>query len=213
MNLILMGAPGAGKGTQAEIISEKFKIPAISTGGILRDAIKNGTELGKMAKSYMDSGSLVPDDIVIGTVKEHLSSDTCKNGFILDGFPRSVAQAEALEALNVRIDAVLSIEVADEKIVERMSGRRLCSDCGASFHVKYKPSAVENVCDKCGAPLFIRSDDEEATVKHRLETYHEQTEPLKDFYSKRGLLISVEGQEELADTTKLVSEALAKFEK
>ena len=213
MNLILMGAPGAGKGTQAEIISEKFKIPAISTGGILRDAIKNETELGKMAKSYMDSGSLVPDDIVIGIVKEHLSSDTCKNGFILDGFPRSVAQAEALEAFNVKIDAALTIEVADEKIIERMSGRRICSSCGASFHVKYKPSAVENVCDKCEAPLFIRSDDEAATVKHRLETYHNQTEPLKKFYSERGLLIEVEGQEELSDTTKLVSDALAKFEK
>ncbi len=209
MNLILMGAPGAGKGTQAEIISEKFKIPAISTGDILRGAIKNGTELGKMAKSYIDKGSLVPDDVVIGIIRQYLSSENCRNGFILDGFPRSVAQAEALEAFGVRIDAVLAIEVADEKIVERMSGRRVCPGCGASYHVKYNPPAVQGLCDKCSAQLVTRSDDAAETVSKRLETYHKQTEPLKNFYSKRGLLITVEGQEELSDTSRLVSEALS----
>lgn len=211
MNLILMGAPGAGKGTQAEIISEKFQIPAISTGEILRAAIKAGTELGQTAKSYMDKGGLVPDDVVIGIIKEHLSSDTCKNGFILDGFPRSVAQAEALETLGVKIDVVLAIEVEDEKIVERMSGRRVCPACGASYHVKYNPSANQGVCDKCCAELIIRSDDAADTVRNRLVTYHNQTEPLKAFYAERGLLVTVEGQEEVADTTRLVSEALAKF--
>jgi adenylate kinase len=209
MNLILMGAPGAGKGTQAEIISEKFKIPAISTGDILRGAIKNGTELGKMAKSYIDKGSLVPDDVVIGIIRQYLSSENCRNGFILDGFPRSVAQAEALEAFGVRIDAVLAIEVADEKIVERMSGRRVCPGCGASYHVKYNPPAVSGICDKCSAQLVTRSDDAAETVMKRLDTYHKQTEPLKDFYSKRGLLITVEGQEELSTTSRLVSEALS----
>lgn len=204
-----MGAPGAGKGTQAEIISEKFKIPAISTGDILRGAIKNGTELGKMAKSYIDKGSLVPDDVVIGIIRQYLSSENCRNGFILDGFPRSVAQAEALEAFGVRIDAVLAIEVADEKIVERMSGRRVCPGCGASYHVKYNPPAVQGLCDKCSAQLVTRSDDAAETVSKRLETYHKQTEPLKNFYSKRGLLISVEGQEELSATSRLVSEALS----
>ena len=211
MNLILMGAPGAGKGTQAEIISEKFQIPAISTGEILRAAIKAGTELGQTAKSYMDKGGLVPDDVVIGIIKEHLSSDTCKNGFILDGFPRSVAQAEALETLGVKIDVVLAIEVEDEKIVERMSGRRVCPACGASYHVKYNPPANQGVCDKSCAELIIRSDDAADTVRNRLVTYHNQTEPLKAFYAERGLLVTVEGQEEVADTTRLVSEALAKF--
>ncbi len=211
MNLILMGAPGAGKGTQAEIISEKFQIPAISTGEILRAAIKAGTELGQTAKSYMDNGALVPDDVVIGIIKEHLSSDACKNGFILDGFPRSVAQAEALETFGVKIDAVLAIEVEDEKIVERMGGRRVCPACGASYHVSYNPPEKQGICDKCCAELIIRSDDAAETVRNRLVTYHNQTEPLKAFYAERGLLITVEGQEEVADTTRLVSEALSKF--
>lgn len=211
MNLILMGAPGAGKGTQAEIISEKFKIPTISTGEILRAAIKAGTDLGQKAKSFIDAGGLVPDEVVIGIIKENLSSDACKNGFILDGFPRSVAQAEALETFGVKIDAVLAIEVEDEKIVKRMSGRRVCPACGASYHVSYNPPAKEGVCDKCSSALVIRSDDAAETVRNRLVTYHKQTEPLKDFYAKRGLLITVEGQEELADTTRLVSEALSKF--
>ena len=210
MNLILMGAPGAGKGTQSEKISEKWGIPAISTGDMLRAAIKAGTELGVTAKSYMDEGKLVPDEIVIGIIKEYLTSDACKNGFILDGFPRSIPQAEALDAMGVKIDAVLSIEVADEKIVERMSGRRVCT-CGASYHTVYKPSQKEGICDKCGAELFIRKDDAPETVLNRLHTYHEVTEPLKEFYSKKGLLLTVEGQEEVADTTRLTFEALSRI--
>jgi len=211
MNLILMGAPGAGKGTQSAKISEKYQIPAIATGDILRGAIKEGTELGKAAKSYIDAGQLVPDEVVIGIIKEYLASDVCKNGFILDGFPRSIPQAEALDEMGVQIDVVLSIEVADEKIVERMSGRRVCS-CGASYHVVYNPPKTADVCDKCGAALYVRADDAAETVKNRLATFHEQTEPLKDYYSKKGLLVTVEGQEEVADTTALVYSALAKFE-
>ena len=207
MNLILMGAPGAGKGTQSEKISEKWGIPAISTGDMLRAAIKAGTELGVTAKSFMDEGKLVPDEIVIGIIKEYLTSDACKNGFILDGFPRSIPQAEALDAMGVEISAVLSIEVADEKIVERMNGRRVCT-CGASYHTAYKPSQKEGICDKCGAELFIRKDDAPETVLNRLHTYHEVTEPLKEFYSKKGLLLTVQGQEEVADTTRLTFEAL-----
>ena len=210
MNLILMGAPGAGKGTQSEKISEKWGIPAISTGDMLRAAIKAGTELGVTAKSFMDEGKLVPDEIVIGIIKEYLTSDACKNVFILDGFPRSIPQAEALDAMGVKIDAVLSIEVADEKIVERMSGRRVCA-CGASYHTAYKPSQKEGICDKCGAELFIRKDDAPETVLNRLHTYHEVTEPLKEFYSKKGLLLTVEGQEEVADTTRLTFEALSRI--
>ena len=210
MNLILMGAPGAGKGTQSEKISEKWNIPAVSTGNMLRAAIEAGTELGMTAKSYMDGGNLVPDDVVIGVVKEYLTSDACKNGFILDGFPRTIPQAEALDAMGVRIDAALSIEVADEKIVERMSGRRVCA-CGASYHTVYKPSQTPGICDKCGAELVIRKDDAPETVLNRLETYHNQTEPLKEFYAKKGVLLTVEGQEEVADTTALVFGALAPF--
>ena len=207
MNLILMGAPGAGKGTQAEKISAKWNIPAISTGDILRAAIKEGTELGQTAKSFIDDGKLVPDEIVIGIIKEYLMSDVCRNGFILDGFPRSIPQAEALDGMGVKIDAVLSIEVADSKIVERMSGRRVCT-CGASYHTVYKPSQKPNICDKCGAELYIRKDDAPETVLNRLKTYHTQTEPLKDYYAKKGLLVTVEGQEEVADTTALVYKAL-----
>ena len=210
MNLILMGAPGAGKGTQSEKISEKWGIPAISTGDMLRAAIKAGTELGNTAKSFMDEGKLVPDAIVIGIIKEYLASDVCKNGFILDGFPRSIPQAIALDEMGVRIDEVLSIEVADEKIVERMSGRRVCT-CGASYHTAYKPSQKEGICDKCGAELFIRKDDAPETVLNRLHTYHEVTEPLKEFYSKKGLLLTVQGQEEVADTTRLTFEALSRI--
>ena len=209
MNLILMGAPGAGKGTQSERISTKWNIPAVSTGDMLRAAIREGSELGKTAKGYMDAGQLVPDSVVIGIIKDYLASDTCKNGFILDGFPRSIPQAEALDEMGVRIDKVLNIEVKDEAIVERMSGRRVCSGCGASYHVKYNPSEKENVCDKCGKALFIRDDDAEDTVKKRLDTYHKQTEPLKAFYDKKGLLVNVEGQEQVEDTTALVFEALS----
>ena len=210
MKLILLGAPGAGKGTQAEVICDALKIPAISTGNIIRDALAKGTEMGLKAKSYIDAGQLVPDEVVIGIIKDYLSSDNCKNGFILDGFPRSIPQAEALDAMGVRIDAALSIEVADEKIVERMSGRRVCA-CGASYHTIYKPSQKSGICDKCGAELVIRKDDAPETVLNRLHTYHEQTEPLKDFYAKKGVLLTVEGQEEVADTTALVFKALSSF--
>ena len=211
MNLIIMGAPGAGKGTQSENISAKFNIPAISTGDILRSAIKNGTELGIQAKSYIDAGKLVPDTVVIDIIKEHLATDACKNGFILDGFPRSIPQAEALDAMGVQIDAVLSLEVPDETIVTRMSGRRTCPGCGASYHVLYKPSAKADVCDKCGADLVIRADDKPETVLNRLKTFHDQTEPVKSYYAAKDKLICVVGQEEVADTTKLVFEALNKI--
>ena len=211
MNLILMGAPGAGKGTQSAKISEKYNIPAIATGDILRAAIKAGTELGLAAKSYIDAGKLVPDSVVIGIIKEKIATDECKNGFILDGFPRSIPQAEALDELGVKIDVVLSIEVEDDKIVERMSGRRVCS-CGASYHVVYNPPKTVDVCDKCGAALYVRADDAAETVKNRLATFHAQTEPLKDFYQAKGTLVTVEGQEEVADTTALVFEALRPFE-
>ena len=212
MNLILMGAPGAGKGTQSAKISEKWNIPAVSTGDMLRAAVREGTELGVAAKSCMDAGQLVPDEIVIGIIKDYLSSDKCTNGFILDGFPRSIPQAEALDAMGVKIDAALSIEVADEKIVERMSGRRICSGCGASYHVKYNPPKAENVCDSCLASLYTRDDDAAETVLNRLETFHKTTEPLKDYYAAKGLLICVEGREKVEDTTAAVMSALAKFE-
>jgi adenylate kinase len=208
MNLIIMGAPGAGKGTQAEAISAREGIPALSTGQILRNALKAGTELGLTAKTYMEAGGLVPDEIVIGIVKEYLDSDECAKGFVLDGFPRSAAQAEALDRLGVRIDAVLSINVSDERIVRRMSGRRVC-ECGASYHLDYLPPAVDGICDKCGRKLYIRPDDRPETVMKRLETYHEQTEPVIDFYRRRGLLVEVEGQEKVEDTTELVRRALA----
>ena len=211
MNLILMGAPGAGKGTQSEKISEKWNIPAISTGDMLRAAIREGNELGKIAKAYIDDGNLVPDEVVIGIIKDYLSSDKCKNGFILDGFPRSIPQAEALEKMDVKIDAVLSIEVADDAIISRMGGRRLCSGCGVSYHVEYNPSKIDGVCDKCGKSLYIRDDDAPQTVKKRLETYHEQTEPLKAFYDERGLLLTVQGQDKVEDTTALVFKALDRF--
>ncbi|MBQ3482953.1 MAG: adenylate kinase [Clostridia bacterium] len=210
MNLILMGAPGAGKGTQSERISAKWGIPVIATGDILRAAIKAETELGKRARSYIDAGQLVPDEIVIGIIKESITSDACKNGFILDGFPRSIPQAIALEEMGIRVDAVLFIDVEDEKIVQRMSGRRVCT-CGASYHVDYKPSQKEGVCDKCGAALFVRKDDAPETVLKRLMTYHEQTEPVKAYYAQRGLLVTVQGQEGVDDTTRLTLEALSRF--
>ena len=209
MNLIIMGAPGAGKGTQSERISEKWGIPAISTGAILREAIKQGTELGKQAKVLIDAGNFVPDEVVIGIIKETLSSKACEHGFILDGFPRSISQAEALEAMGVHIDCALSLEIADDVIVERMAGRRLCSGCGASYHIEHKKPVKENICDKCGSSLYIRSDDAAETVKSRLETFHEQTEPLKSFYEERGLLKCVNGEASVDETTELVFEALS----
>ena len=209
MNLILMGAPGAGKGTQSEKISEKWGIPAISTGEILRAAIKAGTELGKRAKVLIEAGQFVPDDVMIAIIKETLSSKACENGFILDGFPRSIPQAEALEAMGVHIDCALSLEIADDVIIERMAGRRMCSKCGTSYHIEHKKPTQENICDKCGSPLYIRTDDAAETVKNRLDIFHEQTEPLKSFYEQRGLLKCVSGEASVDETTALVFEALS----
>lgn len=208
MNLIFLGAPGAGKGTQAEVVSEALNIPQISTGNILREAAKNGTEYGLKAKAAMDAGALVSDDIVIGILKERIAQDDCRNGFILDGFPRTIPQAEALDASGVVIDRVIDIEVPDEKIVTRMSGRRVCEKCGSSYHLLYKKPAVEGVCTNCGGTLVQRKDDHPDTVKDRLRVYHEQTEPLKEYYEKQGKLHIVEGQEEVADTTALTLKAL-----
>ena len=208
MKLILLGAPGAGKGTQAEIICEKLTIPTISTGNIIREAMKNGTEMGIKAKAAVEAGQLVSDDVVIGIIKERLVQDDCKNGFILDGFPRTIPQAEALDNLGVEIDCVLDIDVKDEAIAARLGGRRVCPACGASYHLEYKKPAKEGICNACGAELIQRKDDAPETVLERLAIYHEQTEPLKSYYSKTGKLKSVPGQEEVADTTKLVFEAL-----
>lgn len=208
MKIMFLGAPGAGKGTQAEIASEKFGIPAISTGAIIREAIKTGTPMGVAAKQYTEQGALVPDSVVIGIIKERLEKDDCKGGFILDGFPRTVAQAEALDELGVELDVVVSIEVPDEKIVSRMSGRRVCDKCGASYHIEYKPSKDGETCDNDGCVLTMRKDDSPEVVLSRLQIYHECTEPLKDFYLAKGKLKLVEGQEEVADTTRLTLEAL-----
>ncbi len=208
MKLILLGAPGAGKGTQAEFICGKLSIPTISTGNIIRAALKAGTEMGLKAKEFIDNGQLVPDDVVIGIIKERLNEDDCKNGFILDGFPRTIPQAEALDEMGIEIDKVIDIEVPDEKIVARMSGRRVCPKCGNSYHLIYKQPAKENTCDACGEELVLRKDDHPDTVKERLEVYHSQTEPLKDFYGKKNKLFIVEGQEEVADTSALVLKAL-----
>ena len=208
MKLILLGAPGAGKGTQAEVICNALNIPAISTGNIIREALRLGTEMGLKAKSFMDAGQLVPDDVVIGIIKERLAKDDCANGFILDGFPRTIPQAEALDAMGIIIDKVVDIEVPDEKIAARMSGRRVCKDCGASYHLEYKAPKSEGVCDTCSGELVQRKDDAPETVLDRLAVYHEQTEPLKEFYSKKGILRIVEGQEEIADTSALTLKAL-----
>ena len=207
IKLILLGAPGAGKGTQAEIISKKYALPSISTGNMIREAIAAGAEMGRNAKSFIDSGALVPDEVVIGIIKERLAKPDCGNGFILDGFPRTVPQAQALDDMGVEITDVISIEVPDEKIVERMGGRRVCKSCGASYHVKFNPSENGEFCD-CGELLTIRSDDAPEVVKKRLETYHSQTEPLKGFYEAKGILKLVEGQEKLEDTTALTQAAL-----
>lgn len=208
MNLILLGAPGAGKGTQAEVICKKLSIPAVSTGNIIREALRNQTEMGLKAKSYIDAGQLVPDDVVIGIIKERLAQDDCKNGFILDGFPRTIPQAEALDEMGVVIDKVIDIEVKDEDIVARMSGRRTCPNCGNTYHLLYKKPAKDGVCDACGNELVQRKDDYPETVLERLKVYHEQTEPLKDFYMKKGVLRVVQGQEEVKDTTALTLKAL-----
>jgi len=208
MNLILLGAPGAGKGTQAEIISDHLQIPTISTGNIIREALKSGTEMGVKAKSYMDAGQLVPDEVVIGIIQDRLAEDDCQNGFILDGFPRTIPQAEALDRMGIVIDRVIDIEVADETIARRVSGRRVCLKCGATYHVDYKKPTVDGVCDRCGDTLVQRKDDMPETVQDRLKVYHEQTEPLKDYYAACGKLVIVEGQEEVADTTRLTLAAV-----
>ena len=208
MNLIFLGAPGAGKGTQAEVVSEALNIPQISTGNILREAAKNGTEYGVKAKAAMDSGALVSDDIVIGILKERIAEDDCKKGFILDGFPRTVPQAEALDAMGIKIDKVIEIAVADDTIKQRVSGRRVCEGCGASYHILYKPSKIEGKCDKCGCATIVRKDDQPATVLERLAVYHEKTAPLKNYYEKLGKLVTVEGQEEVSETSKLTLAAV-----
>lgn len=208
MNLILLGAPGAGKGTQAEILSKKLNIPTISTGNILRAAIKNGTQVGLQAKAYMDKGELVPDEVIIGIVKERVSEDDCKGGFILDGVPRTINQAEQLEKEGIKIDTALSIEVDDETIEKRMTGRRTCSSCSATYHVTANPPKKEGVCDICGGELTIRKDDKPETVKNRLKVYHAETEPLKDFYKERGCLKSVDSQPTIETTTEVIYKAL-----
>jgi len=206
MNIIFLGAPGAGKGTQAENVGGRLNIPTVSTGAMFREAVAARTETGLKAKEYMDKGGLVPDDITINILKERLAGPDCENGFILDGFPRSVPQAEYLEKSGVRIDLVIEIYVPDDKIVERMSGRRMCPGCGASYHVIYKPSHRGDICGRCEYKLITRDDDKPEVVLNRLELYHKQTEPLRDFYGERGLLKTVIGQEEVADTTRLTFE-------
>ncbi len=197
MNLILLGAPGAGKGTQAELLIEKLAIPSISTGNMLREAIKNGTDLGKQAKQYMDEGALVPDELILSIVAERVAQSDCANGFILDGVPRTLAQAEALDAKGVRIDHVVSIEIEDAVIASRMTGRRVCCKCGASYHIAHNPPKTEGVCDQCAGELVIRKDDAPETVNKRLEVYHASTEVLKDYYAKQGKLRLVEGNQSI----------------
>ena len=208
MNLILLGAPGAGKGTQAELLVEKLAIPAISTGNMLREAMANGTELGKKVKQFMDEGSLVPDELILGIVAERVAQPDCQNGFILDGVPRTLAQAQALEAAGVKIDHVVSIEVADSEIEGRMTGRRVCSHCGASYHVVANPPKTEGVCDLCGSELVIRKDDAPETVRHRLEVYHASTEILKDFYGKLGRLRLVNGSQSIEGANEDILKAI-----
>ena len=208
MKLILLGAPGAGKGTQAAIFSERLGIPTISTGNILRSAVKNGTSVGLQAKSYMDAGKLVPDEVIIGIVAERLAESDCQGGYILDGVPRTIAQAEALEKAGVQFDCVLSIEVSDQEIQRRMSGRRACTACGATYHVEAAPPKTEGVCDACGGALVQRDDDKPETVQDRLRVYHAQTEPLKEFYQQRGILKTVDNQPTIEDTTKAIERVL-----
>ena len=208
MKLILLGAPGAGKGTQAEILSKMLNIPTISTGNILRAAMKNGTPVGLKAKAYVESGKLVPDEVIIGIINERLAEADCAGGYILDGVPRTIPQAEALENAGIDIDCALSIEIADEVIVERMSGRRTCKDCSQTFHVVNNPPKKEGVCDSCGGELSIRKDDAPETVKARLATFHKETEPLKAFYAERGKLKTVDNQPTIEATTEVIKATL-----
>ena len=208
MKLILLGAPGAGKGTQAEILSAKLGIPTISTGNILRAAIKEGTPTGLEAKSYMDAGKLVPDSVIIGIVAERLAQPDCEKGFILDGVPRTIGQAEAIDQAGIVFDKVLSIEISDQEIEDRMFGRRVCQNCGAPYHVKARPPKTEGVCDACGGSLIQREDDRAETVRKRLTVYHEETEPLKGFYEGKGILIPVANQNTIEGTNQVIMEAL-----
>ena len=208
MNIIMLGAPGAGKGTQAAVLCEHFGIPTISTGNMIREALKNGTEMGLKAKSFMDEGKLVPDEVVIGIVKERLSEDDCKKGFILDGFPRTIPQAEALDKMGVDIQYVINIDVPDENIIKRMSGRRVCENCGRPYHIESLKPQKDGVCDDCGGTLVQRKDDHPDTVLARLAVYHKETEPLADYYKKQGKLVNVEGQNTVADTTAAVLKAI-----
>lgn len=208
MKLILLAAPGAGKGTQAEMLSEHYDIPTISTGALLRKNIKEGTELGKIAEKYINDGKLIPDNVMIEVMADRLMEDDCKNGFILDGFPRTLAQAEALSASSIDIDTVLQLDVADETIVNRISGRLECGKCATTYHKEFRPPKSEGVCDKCGGKLGVRNDDKPETVKERLKTYHAQTEPLIEYYKNKGMLRTAKGQEEIEDTTKEVLRAL-----
>ena len=208
MNLILLGAPGAGKGTQAELLMEQLHIPSISTGNMLREAIKNGTDLGKQVKQFMDEGSLVPDELVLSIVAERTAQPDCANGFILDGVPRTLAQAEALDAKGVRIDHVVSIELSDDVIEGRMTGRRVCTKCGASYHITANPPKSEGICDLCGAEVATRKDDAPETVRHRLEVYHASTEILKDYYRTKGKLRLVEGNQSIEGANRAILEAI-----
>lgn len=201
MKLILLGAPGAGKGTQAEAICKYFSIPAISTGNIIRKALKSGTEMGKKAKLFIDKGDLVPDDMVVKIIEERLENEDCKNGFILDGFPRTIPQAEALDRMGIDIDKVVDFEVSDKDIISRMSGRRVCESCGASYHIIHKKPLVDGICDNCSGTLVQRKDDHPDTVNARLRVYHDQTEPLKNYYNKQGKLIVIEGKGKIEDIT------------
>ena len=208
MNLILLGAPGAGKGTQAELLEEKLGIPAISTGNMLREAMRNGSDLGKQAKQYMEAGELVPDELILGIVAERVSQSDCANGFILDGVPRTLAQAEALDARGIRIDHVVSIEIDDAVIEGRMTGRRVCTKCGATYHTTVNPPKTEGICDNCGEAVVIRKDDAPETVRNRLKIYHEATEVLKDYYAAQNKLRLVEGNQPIQDAYRDILRAL-----
>ncbi len=208
MNIIMLGAPGAGKGTQAAVLCEHFNIPTISTGNIIREALRTGTEMGLKAKSFMDAGKLVPDEVVIGIVKDRLQEDDCKAGYILDGFPRTIPQAEALDEMGANIDCVIDIEVQDDVIVNRLSGRRVCEKCGRPYHTESLKPKVDGVCDDCGGALVQRKDDQIETIKNRLDVYHKETEPLVNYYKAQGKLVVVEGQDTVADTTAAVLKAI-----
>lgn len=214
MKIIMLGAPGAGKGTQAKKIAEKYSIPHISTGDIFRANIKDGTELGKKAKTYMDQGLLVPDELVVDLVVDRLQQDDCKNGYVLDGFPRTIPQAEALDSalskIGEKMDYAINVDVPDESIINRMSGRRACVACGGTYHIKYNPTKVDGICDACGGELVLRDDDKPETVKKRLDVYHAQTQPLIDYYTKKGIIVDVDGTQDMADVFTAIVNVLSK---